>query len=275
MKRVLLILLSVLPLLAYADDFAKVYPDEILGPVKTVKSATFIGVMTEKFTFTDELTPFDISYYNELSKETKSENWYGGKMESYTVTTYDGDSSVNIQYDSNGNIQPYKTIKFYNQNGLPVRIDIYREKDTIWVSDSLVYNQLNKVILVYHSAYRQPFKLYQSFKYNEQGQLVGGRTYADGTEVSGFKVEYLQSKTVVTYVSKSQSDQGLKTWSHEYFFDKKGRLIEERTNTSRTVYADFDKYGNWTRRITEASSGPFKTSATIVRELIYWDFVSM
>ena len=272
MKRLIIIILCCLPFLASADDFAQICPDVLHGPVKMVKSATFVGVQTGSFrnlTY-DSSTPIDIAYYDTDSRETKLECWYKEELKWYYITTYAGDSSSRINYDSEGNYKNYKIVKFYNQAGLPVRIDTYTKSDTIWVSDSLVYNQWNKIAIVYHSHHLNPFQLWHAFKFDEQGRIIGGRTFDDGKEVSGFKVDYSEEKILVSYASNRQ-DEGVKTWAQEYIFDKKGRLIEERTNNWRKVYSAFDKYDNWTRCITTATTGPMiNSSATIVREITYW-----
>ncbi len=250
-------LLMMLHTEAVAKSYNDLEKEELHGPVKTVKR-------------TDMST--HITYYDQSQREVRSEYFlHNGQREGYTETVYAGDSSVYTSYDEAGKAV-HMVVTHYDRAQRPIRTDEYLGKDSIWVSDSLVYNQWNKVAAVYHCSWRgatPAFYLCESYKFDSIGNIIGGRTFNDNHQmVSGYEVVRTAAKTIVLYAS--YNSEGLKKWQRELFYDKKGRLRQVKSETVNKEYSKFDKYGNWTECVTIAKPGPFVTSVTATRTLSYW-----
>ena len=110
-------------------------------------------------------------------------------------------------------------------------------------ADSTVYDEYGRKIEHYEIPSQQnTFALRFTFEYDSLGRLSKKRDFLYGGGMVICSVEYLPDGSFTEY----HSDVVGQKRTFHYFVNEKGLLVEVQwENSERTVYSDFDKYGNW------------------------------
>lgn len=161
------------------------------------------------------------------------------------------------EYDLNGGYLG-KTISSYNEAGLPAEMNYYDKDGKHFLKGT--------------------------YKYNSDGRSVSAISY-DRKGLISDKVEHVydaKGRCVETLVYKqmyNNPSECVLASKSQYVFDEAGRQIETRnyqydsSGESQTVfrYTDFDKYGNWQRRIEyKGAGGEIKDQPVLTRIMEYY-----
>lgn len=266
----------------------------LLGPVKKITSSTNSHIPTiTTWMFREDgsiesletkiFTTF-ILFYDYKGRGSRVEEIAADGKEIITSTIYDDENhkyttyyqkpgypeAVSGMLDKNGNFIDYyaydlngfysgKTINSYSEAGLLAEMNYYDKDDKYFLKTTYSYNGDGRIISIISYDRKGLISEKVERAYDPKGRCV---------EILIYKQAYNNPSECVL-ASKSQ-----------YAFDEAGRQIETRNyqyesfGEKQTIfrYTDFDRYGNWLRRVTEdkGAGGDMKEQPVMTRTIEYY-----
>ena len=177
----------------------------------------------------------------------------------------DNNSCLHYQYDKNGVADTHYSKIFFDEKGQKLLKFSYW-KDKLTGVDSMVYDTQGHLIAKYVSEYGQRTPLLEIvYAYDSLGRMIEEKNIKTGER---YTISYLPNGNYKKIINKYG-----RTYIEYYIVNKAGQLIECRSVETTEKYSNYDKYGNWLKRVgsldTHTSKG--RIGSTTERIIEYYD----
>ena len=116
-------------------------------------------------------------------------------------------------------------------------------KGKFFIADSTVYDESGHKTEYYETRDKQlNYSLKYTYEYDSLGRISKTRSILYGKGMVICSVEYQPDGNFTEYHTDVKGHK----MEYNYFVNDKGQLVEVKwTNSERTIYSEFDQYGNW------------------------------
>lgn len=153
----------------------------------------------------------------------------------------DDNSCLHYMYDENGIADDHYSKIYFDAKGQEL-LKFFFWKDNLLHVDSLVYDTQGNLIAKYVSEYMQRTPLLQFvYSYDSIGRILEENNIKTGER---YTISYMPDGNYIKTIYRNG-----RTYKENYILNKAGQLIECRSEEKTDKFFQYDKYGNWLKRV--------------------------